>query len=191
MFRRRTGGLTFRQKKKLITPSLIREILSWALYSVIAVFIAFVLVLAFGMRVSVIGGSMEPTLPGGSSVLVDRLVYKLAGPGAGDVVVFFPNGNERSHYYIKRVVAVPGDSVRIKDGVLYVNDVPSAIQTKKINDAGLAESKIVLSDSEYFVLGDSPENGEDSRSANLGPVEKDLIVGKAWFSLGDESGWIR
>ncbi len=191
MIRRRTGGLSFRQKKKFITPSLIREIISWAVYSVIAVFIAFVLVLAFGMRVAVIGGSMEPTLYGGSDVLVDRLVYKLVRPERGDVVIFFPNGNERSHYYVKRVAAIPGDSVQIKDGRLYVNDVPSDIPVHRIEDAGMAENRLVMGSDEYFVLGDSPENGEDSRSANLGPVDRSLIVGKAWFSLGEESGWIR
>jgi signal peptidase I len=104
-------------------------------------------------------------------------------PWTGDVVAFLPNGNENSHYYIKRVVAGPGDKVRIADGTLYVNGQQSIWVTERVLDAGIAENELILGSREYFCIGDNPNNSEDSRSANIGPVDEDDIVGKAWFHL--------
>ena len=101
----------------------------------------------------------------------------------GDVVAFLPNGNENSHYYVKRVVAGPGDKVRIADGTLYVNGQESKWVTERILDAGIAENEIILGNKEYFCIGDNPNNSEDSRSANIGPVEEGDMIGKAWFHL--------
>ena len=66
-----------------------------------------------GRSARVVGMSMEPTLENGQQIYIDRFTYILSSPKAGDVVAFLPNGNENSHYYIKRVVAGPGDKVRI------------------------------------------------------------------------------
>ena len=102
---------------------------------------------------------------------------------AGDIVAFLPNGNKNSHYYVKRVVAGPGDKVRIADGTLYVNGQESKWVTERILDAGIAENEIILGNKEYFCIGDNPNNSEDSRSANIGPVEEGDMIGKAWFHL--------
>ena len=98
-------------------------------------------------------------------------------------MAFLPNGNENSHYYIKRVVAGPGDKVRIADGTMYVNGQQSIWVKERILDAGIAENELILGSGEYFCIGDNPNNSEDSRSANIGPVDEDDIVGKAWFHL--------
>lgn len=82
---------------------------------------AFVLVYFIGMRTSVVGQSMSETLENGDQILVNRFMYKVIGPKANDVIVFLPNGNEKSHYYVKRVIGVPGDTVQIKNGRIYVN----------------------------------------------------------------------
>ena len=116
-------------------------------------------------------------------IFIDRFLYVLSSPKAGDVVAFLPNGNENSHYYIKRVVAGPGDKVRIADGTLYVNGQQSIWVTERVLDAGIAENELILGSGEYFCIGDNPNNSEDSRSANIGPVDEDDIVGKAWFHL--------
>ena len=191
----RRAQLSFREKKKLITPSLLREILSWVVYTIIAVFFAFVLVTAFGQRIRVYGSSMEDTLHNGDSVLVDRLVYAVVEPVKGDVVAFKPNGNQKSHYYIKRVVAVPGDTVRISGGMLIVNGETLSEDASRyglIEDPGIAENELVLSEDEYFVIGDERDSGEDSRSANIGPIDQGLIAGRCWFRIsGRESGLIR
>ena len=98
-------------------------------------------------------------------------------------MVFLPNGNEKSHYYVKRVIGVPGDTVQILDGAVYVNGelFEEAVETAAILDAELAAEEIELAEDEYFVLGDNRNNSEDSRYANIGNVKKEYIIGKAWF----------
>ena len=110
---------------------------------------------------------------------------------AGDVIVFLPNGNENAHYYVKRVVAVPGQTVLIEDGVLYVDGEAYGDESMDlIASPGIAENEVVLGADEYFVLGDNCNNSEDSRSANIGPVHKSTIIGKAWFHFGNaDEGW--
>ena len=81
--------------------------------SLVAVFLAFVIVFSVGMRTSIIGDSMERTLFNGQEILVNRVIYKLSTPKRGDVIVFLPNGNQNSHLYVKRVVGLPGETVQI------------------------------------------------------------------------------
>lgn len=191
MFRKRRYRPMYLEKKKTVTPELFREILSWIFYTAVAVFVAFVLVICFGKRVRVIGESMEPSLYNSQSVLVDAIAYKLKAPKKDDVIVFLPNGNEKSHYYIKRVVAVPGETVRIEGGNLIVNGETVATEDReydKMEEAGIAENDITLGSGEFFVLGDNRNSSEDSRSANIGVVKLSTIAGKAWFSYGTKEG---
>ncbi|MDE6221719.1 MAG: signal peptidase I [Lachnospiraceae bacterium] len=180
----RRKGLTFYQKKKKLNIVLVREIFSWLFWIFASILLAVVTVFCVGMRTSVIGPSMEPSLYNGQKIFLNRLIYKVASPKAGDVIVFLPNGNEKSHYYVKRVVGVPGDTLYIKSGVLYVND--EAVEeyfNDTIAEPGLLESEVTLADDEYFVIGDNCNNSEDSRSANIGTVKKSYIIGKAWMKL--------
>lgn len=128
---------------------------------------------------------MAETLNGGDEILVNRFIYKVTNPKQNDIVVFLPNGNEKSHYYVKRVVAVPGDTVLIQDGALYVNGelFDEEIEVASMEDAGLAAEEITLGEDEYFVLGDNRNNSEDSRYANIGNIKKEYIIGKAWFRV--------
>ena len=189
MMRSRKNYLTFNQKKKRITPKLIREIFSWLSITLAAVAVACALVFFFGMQVMVIGDSMEPLLSNGQKVLVDRALSKIISPKTGDIVVFLPNGNTNSHYYVKRIVAKAGDTVQITDGTLYINGEPSKEDDDyfdKMEDAGIASNPIKLKSGEYFVLGDNRNSSEDSRSANIGIVSESMIVGKAWFKFAYE-----
>ena len=183
----RHKGLSFYRKKKKISGALIREISSWAFGIFAAIFIAAVTVYAVGMSTSMIGVSMEPELYNGQNVLINRYAYLIFTPKAGDVVAFLPNGNHNSHYYIKRVVAVPGDQVQIINGRLRVNGVEVTDDFDKMADAGIAQNQLTLGSEEYFVLGDNRNNSEDSRSANIGLVNGEDIVGKVWFHMGYEA----
>ena len=184
---RKSKGLSFYRRRKKISPAILHEILSYVLGIAIAAFLAFVIVYFVGIRTSVIGVSMEPALYNGQEILINRFIYKLSNPKAGDVVVFLPNGNQNTHYYVKRVVACPGDTVQIRDGVLYINGEATEDAYDLIADAGIAENEIRLGDNEYFVMGDNCNSSEDSRSGNIGPVLRDHIVGEAWFKLGSGS----
>lgn len=182
-------GLSFYKKKKKISSAAVREAFTWLFGILAAIFIAGVLNFCFGMRTNVVGVSMEPTLYNGQQILVDRFLYILTSPNRGDVVVFLPNGNENSHYYVKRVVAVPGDQVLVQDGILYVNGEESEWPVERVMDAGIAVNEITLGTGEFFCIGDNPGNSEDSRSANIGPVLKSDIIGKVWFCAAcEESG---
>ena len=181
-------GLTFYEKKKKISKEMIHEIAAEVFYCIAAVLLAFVIVFLVGMKISVIGVSMEPSLQNGQEVLVNRFIYKLFSPRRGDVVVFLPNGNKNSHYYLKRIIGLPGEKIQIIGGYVYVNGelLEEEEFYDKIADAGIAENEITLGSDEYFVLGDNRNNSEDSRSGNIGNVSGEMIDGKAWYHM--ESG---
>lgn len=183
----RHKGLSFYKRKRKMSAGTIREIFSYMFGILVAVFIAGVLVYSVGISTRVIGVSMEPSLYNGQKILINRLAYTLTTPKVGDVVVFLPNGNENSHFYVKRVVAVAGDRVSIQDGRLYVNGTQvEEAEMDKMAEAGIAANEIVLASDECFVLGDNRNNSEDSRSANIGPVKNKDIVGKAWFHMSSD-----
>lgn len=189
--RRRRKGLNFYHKKKKISASVVREVFSWMIGLALSVFLAFVFIYFAGLRTNVIGVSMEPALTNGQGILVNRLSYRLFSPKAGDVIVFLPNGNQNSHYYVKRVVAVPGQTVLIENGILYIDGKEyEGDITDLIVSAGIAENEVRLGSDEYFVIGDNINSSEDSRSANVGPVSRSTIIGRAWFHFGNENdGW--
>lgn len=186
----RKKGLTFYEKEKKINKSTIHEILSTLFYCGVAVFLAFVLVFSVGMKISMVGVSMEPALYNGQEVLINRFIYKITSPKRGDVIAFLPNGNQNSYYYLKRIVGLPGESIQIIDGYVYINGerLPED-EYDKMADYGIAGNEIQLGSDEYFVLGDNRNMSEDSRSGNIGAVKKDTIAGKVWFHLScDEEG---
>jgi signal peptidase I len=90
---------------------------------------------------------------------------------------------------VKRVVGLPGETVQITDGRVQINGTfLDDEQFDLMEDGGIATDGIRLGEHEFFVLGDNRNSSEDSRSANIGAVEEDNIVGKAWFQLGGETG---
>ena len=185
----RQKGLSFYRRKKKISSALLKEIFSWIFGVLVAIFIGIFVVRFYGMTTTVVGDSMEKSLYNGQKVLIDSLRYVFSSPKQGDVVVFLPNGNEKAHYYIKRVVAVPGDTVIIENGALYVNGERVEWIEERILDPGIAKNIQDLEKGEYFCVGDNINNSEDSRSANLGPVNVEDIIGYVWFGLKcDEAG---
>jgi signal peptidase I len=95
-----------------------------------------------------------------------------------DVIIFKSNGLKAT--LIKRIVACSGDTVQILDGILYINDKPSSLisQETRLSYSGIASSKLVLNDNEYFVLGDNYEASKDSRYKEVGVISQLDIIGK-------------
>lgn len=180
---KRRNGLHFGHEKKKVNVPIVKEVAAWVVEIIIVLVIAFVFVYFIGLRTSVVGQSMAPTLENKQEILVNRFLYLLTDPKPNDIVVFLPNGNEKSHYYVKRVIAVPGDTIQIKDGEIYVNEklFQEEIEAAPVLDPELAADPVTLEEDEYFVLGDNRNNSEDSRYANIGNVKKEYIIGKAWF----------
>lgn len=181
-------GLTFYRRRRKVSPAAVREFFSWIFGILASVFIAGVFVFFFGMTTKVVGVSMEPTLYSGQKIYVDRFLYVLSSPKRGDIIVFLPNGNENAHYYVKRVVAVPGDHLLVKEGTLFVNGIESEWVTEYLSEPGIAQNGLTLETGEFFCIGDNPANSEDSRSANIGAVKAADIIGKVWFhaSCGEQ-----
>ena len=185
MRRKRRKSLSFHEKpKKKFNKLLFYEIISWVFGIILAVFLSFMIIMFFGIKTSMVGSSMEPVIYSGQNVLINRVAYNMASPKRGDIIVFKPNGNKNSHLYIKRVIGLPGETVQIMNGKVYING--SVLKDDVATDskeAGIAASEITLNTDEYFVLGDNRTNSEDSRSANIGNVKTSMIEGKPWYRL--------
>ena len=162
--------------------SRLRLIVGWIVDVAVVISAAWFLVFALGTQVSVTGQSMEPLLAQGDTVLMNRLSGRLGGLNRYDVVVF---EKETGKYNIKRIVGLPGETVQIQDGGLYINGEPANMPEDflPIALAGLAENPVVLGEDEYFLLGDNRENSEDSRFSNVGNVKRSQIKGKVWLRI--------
>ncbi len=126
------------------------------------------------------GSSMEPNLHDGDEIIVEKVSYYINEPERYDVIVFpFSDGV----YYIKRIIALPGETIQIIDGKIYIDGVQlwENYGNETIEDPGLAKEEITLAKDEYFVLGDNRNSSVDSRKGEVGVVKRKKIVGKAWL----------
>ena len=161
--------------------SVAKAVLGWMFQIIVVVLIAYVVVFFFGQTRTNIGQSMDVTLSGGDTVLLNELSYKLKDPARGDVISFRPNGSDSTHSYIKRIIGLPGETIQIKNGMIYINDelYLEKADYPAMTSAGLAEEPVTLGNAEYFVLGDNRNNSEDSRFADVGFVPLKLVKGRA------------
>ena len=159
----------------------VRVAVIWLVQIVLVCAAAFFLVFLFGYRVSNAGDSMSPALGNGDVVLVNRLIYKFKSPSRGDIIVFRESDN--THYSIKRVAGLPGETVQIVDGSLCINGEPvtDQIYVSDIEYAGVASEPVELGKDEFFVIGDNDTSSDDSRIADIGNVQRDESFGEAWF----------
>ena len=175
----------FHKKARIeTTPTvkkIIKEIVIWLLLIVLTITASYFITTNVFVKTAVAGVSMEPTLMEGQVVIVNKIEYYLKSPKRNDVIVYKQSNREHSYYEIKRVIGLPGETVKIKNGMIYINDelLKEKIKTETIENAGLAEEGIKLDDNEYFVLGDNRNDSEDSRFASVGNVLRNEILGKA------------
>lgn len=173
------------EEREEARKKLIREIVIW-IVEILAVILLSYVIVAFGMvKTSMVGESMSPTLADSESIIVNKLSYRFKSPKRFDVIVFKQNGNEHSYYNIKRVVGLPGETIQIKDGAIYIDGelLEEEYNVEPMNNGGLAKEPITLDAGEYFVLGDNRNGSEDSRYANVGAIIREDIVGKAWIRV--------
>ena len=177
-----------RNEKELNTEekeySLKREIISTIVYLLAVVALTFLFVQFVGQRTHVNGDSMNATLEDGDNLIVDKISYRFTDPERFDIIVF-PYQYQENTYYIKRIVGMPGETVQVQDGMIYIDGemLEESYGKEVMQYAGIASDPITLGEDEYFVLGDNRNNSSDSRDPSVGNIKEDQIVGKAFIRI--------
>lgn len=160
-------------------PSSLKALNSWVRDLVFALVVAFFIIVFLYQPVKVEGGSMEPGLEDQERIFINKLVYRWENIARGDIVVFrYPRDPRKS--FIKRVIGLPGDRVRISYGHVYVNGklLQELYVPEEFLDTNSYPETLVPART-YFVLGDHRNSSNDSRE--FGPVARSYIYGKAVF----------
>jgi signal peptidase I len=164
---------------------IIKEILSMSLYLLVILCAVYLLIHYVGQRTQVQGSSMEPMLTNGDNLIVDKISYRFHEPERFDIIVF-PFQYEDNVFYIKRIIGLPGETVRIDDeGNIYINGeiLEEHYGKEVIQNPGRAREEITLADDEYFVMGDNRNNSSDSRDPSVAEIRREDIVGRAWLRI--------
>jgi signal peptidase I len=174
-----------RENKKPTVMKILIEIFIWAAQIAAVIFLAYFIVYYCVEKTNVIGDSMENTLFANEPIIIDKFSYRVSDPKRFDVIVFKQSGKEHSFYNVKRIIGLPGETVIIKEGDIYIDGevIEDIVKVEEMINYGLADEEITLEDNEYFVLGDNRNNSEDSRFASIGNITRDEIIGKATLRL--------
>ncbi len=174
-----------KESKKPLLMKIFIEVFIWAAEIAAVIFLAYFIVYYALERTDMVGISMEDTLKDGDQIIINKFSYRFGDPKRFDVIVFQQKGKEHSYYDIKRIIAMPGEKLVVKDGVIYINGelLDEAVNVEAMANYGLADEEITLEENEYFVLGDNRNNSEDSRFASVGMIRRDDIIGKAFLRM--------
>lgn len=165
----------------------IKEITSTLIYIAAVILITFLFITFVAQRTEVSGHSMMNTLQDKDSLIVSKISYEIGDPERFDIVVF-PHVDSfgNSTYFIKRIIGMPGETVRIDlEGNIYINEelLVESYGREVIKNPGVAYEGVTLADDEYFVMGDNRNDSMDSRYEDVGNIKRDQLVGKAWLRI--------
>lgn len=186
---KRAEAQPIEEKEQTGETNIVKEIIEMVIYFAVVIVVVWFVLTYVGQRTVVIGSSMYDTLEDGESLWVSKLSYRLHDPERFDIVVFpHDEGDGTTTLYIKRIIGMPGETIRIdEDGVIYINNEPLEEEYgyEVINESmiGRACEDVVLDEDEYFVMGDNRNNSQDSRFEIVGNIERDELVGKAVFCI--------
>lgn len=171
--------LSEEEKKRKKQQAIKEEVISWIETIVAAVVLAFLINTFIVVNAKVPSGSMENTVMTGDKLFANRLSYVFSEPERFDIVVFkYPD--DESLLYIKRIIGLPGETVEIRDGKVYINGSTEPLDDSFIKEKmDGADGVYQVPEGEYFMLGDNRNNSSDSRFWNYKFVKKDKILGKA------------
>lgn len=128
------------------------------------------------------GASMEPNFYDSEYLIIDEVTYRFREIERGEIVVFRPP-NEASQHYIKRVIGLPGETIEVKDGGIFIynKEFPNGTMLREdyIENYTQGHQRVVLGLDEYYLLGDNRDHSLDSRK--IGPIKKSAIVGRVWI----------
>lgn len=165
------------------SKAILREILSWILTFAIAIGAAFFIKSFIIINATVPTGSMENTIMPGDDLIGFRLAYKFSEPERGDIIIFkYPD--DETQKFVKRIIGLPGETVRIEDAKVYINDSKEPLEEPYLRDEWVKMTgpfEYEIPEDCYLVLGDNRNNSKDSRYWVNSFVTKDEIIGKASF----------
>lgn len=171
-----------KEKKKLNT------FLEISLYFFLAAALTYFVLVFVGQRTSVNGSSMYPTLEDKDQLIVEKISYRFGKPKRFDIIVFNEKeaGKEEPVHYIKRIIGLPGETVCITDGKIYIDgeeleDTYGYYSNQQEMEGYDFSEPELIGDDEYFVLGDNRNDSLDSRK--IGCISKWDIIGKAVFRI--------
>ena len=176
--------LSKKQKRKEKIKKTLIHVGIWLLGLLIVIALGVFAVRGFGIKTVIIDQSMNPTLQNEDVVLLNKLSYKIGSPKRMDVVAVRIGASENSPTYVRRIIGLPGETVQIKDGKVYIDDTELELtfNDAAIENAGVVEKGETLGDNEYFVLCDDYNNNrDDSRLDSIGTIDSDQILGKVWL----------
>ena len=177
-----------RQRDKKVMKESLKNLLHLTLFLTAVLLATYLLIHFVGQRTEVFGHSMEPTLDNGDQLIVDKLSYRFRDPERYDIIVF-PFKYQEKTYYIKRIIGLPGETVRIdEDGTIWINGTALDEQYGKetILDPGpffADDGEVQLGEDEYFVLGDNRNNSQDSRDPAVGVIHRGDIIGRTFIRI--------
>lgn len=163
---------------------IIKELAGWLLYIVLIIALTWIVVTFVGQRTEVSGSSMETTLSDKDQLIVDKMTYRFRDPKRYDIVVF-PYQYQDNTYYIKRIIGLPGETVQILSGMVYIDGMrlDEHYGNEIMENPGIAEELLTLGEDEYFVLGDNRNNSSDSRASDVGLIHRKDLIGRAWIRV--------
>ena len=163
---------------------IIKELAGWLLYIVLIIAFTWFVVTFVGQRTEVSGSSMETTLSDKDQLIVDKMTYRFRDPKRYDIVVF-PYQYQDNTYYIKRIIGLPGETVQILSGMVYIDwmRLDEHYGNEIMENPGIAEEPLTLGEDEYFVLGDNRNNSSDSRASDAGLIHRKDLIGRAWIRV--------
>lgn len=163
---------------------IIKELAGWLLYIVLIIALTWIVVTFVGQRTEVSGSSMETTLSDKDRLIVDKMTYRFRDPKRYDIVVF-PYQYQDNTYYIKRIIGLPGETVQILSGMVYIDGMrlDEHYGNEIMENPGIAEEPLTLGEDEYFVLGDNRNNSSDSRASDVGLIHRKDLIGRAWIRV--------
>lgn len=168
-----------KRKKKKKAGSIATSVIKTGLFILLILVVTYLLVTYVFRKTIVHNVSMMNTLYDGDNIIMDELSYNTGDPKRYDIICF--KSYKERDLLIKRVIGLPGETVHIEDGEIFINGkkIKDKAGLEKIENPGLASGDIELLDDEYFVIGDNRDESIDSRSEDVGNVRRREILGKA------------
>ena len=160
-----------------------REALSWVICIVVTILLTEFILNFVIINANIPSGSMENTIMTNDKLIALRTSYWFKDPKRGDIIIFKYPEDERE-WYIKRVIALPGETVQVKDGKVYINGSSKPLSEPYIKEEPVEDfGPYTVPKNGYFVMGDNRNLSQDSRFEYVGNVKREDIIGRAWIII--------